>query len=182
MIELPTQETQIPRLEQADHTKPLFGQCSEVDYRDSGRTLRAITLEKYKEHIKVTNEVLREVGAEHTPKMMVFNKIDALTAEPNLKKILSRSYEGSITLSAVDEVGVLQLKNKIIQTVTQDMIETIIDVEYLDADKLSLVYRHARILDTQWGETVASFKVRLTKILFERYFNQPTEREENDTV
>ena len=46
----------------------------------------------------MTDEVLRQVGASDVPKIIIFNKIDAIIGEPQLPRILARSYPKSICI------------------------------------------------------------------------------------
>lgn len=67
----------------------------------------------YKDHISVTESVLKQIHADHVPQILVFNKFDKLSDEPNLPKILSKIYPKSICISSQNADNV----NKLIDTI-----------------------------------------------------------------
>ena len=125
----------------------------------------------YKDHMRVTDDVLKDVGAGDVERMYVFNKMDALKAEPRLAKILARSYPNSICISAESEADMKRLREALINYFARSMLETTLEVPYEDQRKMSLVYSHARVLETTWAEHCAVFKVRLSRTAFARYFD-----------
>lgn len=124
----------------------------------------------YKDHMQVTNEVLKDVGSGEVPQMCVFNKVDALNGEPRLARILARSYPGSVCLSAENEDDIRRLRDAIVEYFTRNMLELELNVPYEDSRRLSLVYTHARVLETTWAEDKAVFKVRVSRENYSRYF------------
>lgn len=125
----------------------------------------------YKDHIKVTDEVLAEVGASHVPRILVFNKIDMIENEPNLPRILSRIYPKSICVSGQKKSDTPKLRDAILNFLAQDMIEKSIHVQYHDSKTLSAIYAHTRILEAHWTQTEGVFKVRMSKNIYHRYFS-----------
>lgn len=68
----------------------------------------------FRDHIKVTEDVLKQIHADHVPKIFVFNKFDKLVNEPNLPKILAKAYPESICLSSQSNQDVQKLLNQIV--------------------------------------------------------------------
>lgn len=129
-----------------------------------------ISNKSYKEHIKVTDEVLRQVGASDVPKIIIFNKIDAIIGEPQLPRILARSYPKSICISSQKEEDIKKFRETIVQFLAQNMIEKVFHVHYEDSKMLSLIYSHTRVLEAKWTQEEGIFKVRMSKSIYHRYF------------
>ncbi len=124
----------------------------------------------YKDHIKITEEVLAQVGASEVPKLFIFNKIDMLASEPRLPKILARAYPKSICISSQKEEDIKRCREMIVQFLAQNMLEKTLHVAYGDSKTLSLIYAYTRVLDSEWMQDQGVFKVRMTKSVFQRYF------------
>ncbi len=136
----------------------------------------------YKDHIKITQDVLSQVGAGEVPTIFIFNKIDALSTEPRLPKILARIYPRSLCLSSQKEEDIKRCREAIVEFLAQNMLEKEFHVAYEDAKTLSLIYAHTRVLQSEWTPECGIFKVRMTKSAFSRYFAEsPHEEKENDT-
>jgi GTP-binding protein HflX len=69
----------------------------------------------YELQMHTTEEVLCEVGAEAIPMMIVFNKMDLITGEPFLPRILRKKYEHLCMLSSLNPTNILELRTLIFQ-------------------------------------------------------------------
>lgn len=67
----------------------------------------------FRDHIAVTDDVLKQIHAEHVPKIFVFNKFDKIN-EPNLPKILAKAYPQSTCLSSQNQNDVQKLLDQIV--------------------------------------------------------------------
>lgn len=128
----------------------------------------------HKDHMRVTDEVLGQVGAGAVPKMIVFNKMDLIKNEPNLPRILKRIYPNSVCVSGQSRSEIEKLKDSIVQFLAQDMIEKTIRIPYHDSQSLSAIYAHTRILESHWEQTEGVFKIRMSKSVYQRYFSMET--------
>jgi GTP-binding protein HflX len=153
-----------------------------------------ISHRNYKDHIRITDDVLREVGAADVPRLFVFNKLDQLEGEPRLERILSRTYPGCICMSANRPEDVNRLLEAIEGFFLRNMLEVTIDVPYpqgggasrrgdglssnhtlshgTDARSMGLIYSHARVLDTDWQDDLVRFRVRATRDFLSKHFPQ----------
>jgi GTP-binding protein HflX len=134
----------------------------------------------WKDHMRVTDEVLKEVGAGEVPRLLVFNKVDALKGEPRLARILERSHPGSVCVSASSEADMRRLREAILNYFLRDMVEFSIDVPYSDNRLMALVHGHARVLETAWKDDVASFRLRMSKETYARYFEDVVRARSDD--
>ncbi len=124
----------------------------------------------FKDHIEITNEVLRGVGAGDVPRIFVFNKLDDLRGEPRLARILARSYPNSVVLSARDPSDVEKLLLHIQDFFVQNMTEAHVQVSYDHARLLGLIYAHARVMSVDWEDDLAHFHIRATKDFLKKHF------------
>lgn len=140
---------------------------------------------RYKDHIRVTDDVLKEVGAGDVDRMYVFNKIDSLKGEPRLAKILARAYKNAICVSAQQPDHIRKLRDALIQYFSRNMLEISIKVAYDDAALMGAIYAHSRVLSTEWTEEDARFRVRVSRTSALRYFAHlltPAERAHHGLV
>lgn len=129
-----------------------------------------ISHKSYRDHIKVTEKVLSQVGASEVPKIIIFNKIDSIIGEPRLPQILARSFPKSICISSYKEEDIRRFRETIIQFLAQNMVEKKFNVNYGDSKMLSLIYAHTRVLEANWTQDEGIFKVRMSKSVYQRYF------------
>lgn len=125
---------------------------------------------RYKEHIRVTDDVLKEIGAGDVERMYVFNKVDALKGEPRLGKILMRAYKNAVCVSAQQPDDIRKLRDSLIEFFSRNMLEISIQVTYEDSALMSLIYAHSRVLSTEWTDADARFRIRVSRANARRYF------------
>lgn len=130
---------------------------------------------RYKDHMQVTDEVLRDIGAAEVPRIYVFNKLDEIKGEPRLAKILTRGYRDSIAVAAQREEDMARLREHIVNFFVRDMVEVELQVPYNDSAQLGQIYAHTKVLSTSWENEVVHLKVRAARHVLERYFQFPTE-------
>ncbi len=136
----------------------------------------------YKDHMQVTEDVLKEIGASDVPRMIVFNKVDELKSEPRLARILARTYPGSIALSAQNEADGQRLRECIVEYFSRNMVEKTLHVSYDDAKTMNLVRTQTRVLEVKWNEDGAIFHIRAPLSIMQRYFESPKTTETPEEV
>jgi GTP-binding protein HflX len=125
---------------------------------------------RYKDHIRVTDDVLKEVGAGDVERMYVFNKIDSLKGEPRLAKILARAYRNAVCVSAQQPDDIRKLRDALVEFFSRNMLELTLNVAYDDASLLGNIYAHSRVLSTEWTDEDARFRIRVSRANARRYF------------
>ncbi|NBX17738.1 MAG: GTPase HflX [Proteobacteria bacterium] len=127
---------------------------------------------RYKDHIRVTDEVLKEVGASDVERMYVFNKTDALKGEPRLAKILARAYKNAVCVSAQQPDDIRKVRDALVEHFSRNMLEISLQVAYDDSALMGSIYAHARVLSTEWTDEVARFRIRVSRANALRFFTQ----------
>ncbi len=101
-------------------------------------------------HIRTTLDVLDRLGASEVPRYIVFNKLDCLSAAPELTEL--RSLCGNhpfSTLSAHNPEAVAALKDRLLETVRNDLLSIRLFIPYDAGAILPIVYRKCRIIKTE---------------------------------
>ena len=124
----------------------------------------------FKDHIKTTEQVLFEIGVRDTPVLYIFNKLDRLSHEVNLHRVLKRSYPHSLCISGQSEKDLERLKESILKFFLKDLIEIQCNVSVKNSELLSFIYTHTKILESQWNEDEAFFKLRMRRTTYDNLF------------
>lgn len=120
-----------------------------VDYSD----------ENYRQHIKVTQETLQEIGAADIPVLYVYNKADKCNVVPIPKRV----GENKIYLSAKNRQGLKELSSMILEQVYADYAETEFLFPYNMGQAVSYLLEHAQVLKQEYREEGVYLKVSCHK-------------------
>jgi GTP-binding protein HflX len=110
--------------------------------------------------LDVTYEVLREIGAQNVPSMLLFNKADRL--EPEARAALARKHKaaGAIVMSAHDPGDVAELRRTVLAFFEERMVEEELVVPYAKQSLLGEVYENARVVGEEYDESGTRLRVR----------------------
>ena len=117
----------------------------------------------YEEHIKVTRQVLNDIGAGDIEQIMIFNKLDLLD-DPILPRVLRAAYRGSMSLSATNIGDAKKLRDHIFHHFVKNLVTYKISLDSDDAANISIVYKNCQILETDYEqEGKVSFSLQSTR-------------------
>ncbi len=102
----------------------------------------------FKEHMRVTNETLTELGAGHIPQLVVYNKADRIDAPFALPKVGIHQ----IHTAAKDGVGISQLMELIISEIYGKLFRAKILLPYTEGSLYSLMQKEATILQQEYRD------------------------------
>ena len=105
----------------------------------------------YEEHIKVTRQVLNDIGAGDIEQIMIFNKLDLLD-DPILPRVLRAAYRGSMSLSATNLEDAKKLRDHIFKHFVKNLVNYSISLDSNDSHNISIVYKNCLILDTDYEQ------------------------------
>jgi GTP-binding protein HflX len=114
--------------------------------------------------LEVTRDVLREIGADAVPGLVVLNKADRLDAAA--KEHLAREHatsevsEGVVVLSAHSPDDVAGLRRTILAFFEARMVEGDLLVPYAKQSLLGEVYENARVVAEEFGEVGVAMRIR----------------------
>ncbi|HEX7665470.1 MAG TPA: GTPase HflX, partial [Polyangiaceae bacterium] len=108
--------------------------------------------------LKVTRDVLGEIGAGSVPSLLLLNKRDRLTDEDRAE--LAKKHPDAIQLSAHDPADVAMLRQRILDFFDAAMTEDVLVVPYNRQSLLGSVHENARVLEETYDEVGTHLKVR----------------------
>jgi len=117
-----------------------------VDYSDDA----------YQEHMHVTNETLKEIGADQIPQLIVYNKVDLLMSRDAVERpcpdVLPKVRKDSIFIAAGKEIGIEELATLIQQTVYADNEDVSFLIPYDKAGIASSIQQRNHVLEMIYRE------------------------------
>lgn len=116
----------------------------EVKYADLLLEIIDYSDENHGEHMKVTEDTLRELGAEQIPCIRVYNKCDGLL--DNLPSVR----EDSIYMSAKKNLGIEELVQMISDRIYQDYVDCVMLIPYTEGSLVSYFSENATIKETEY--------------------------------
>lgn len=111
----------------------------------------------FREQLKVTQEVLAEVGAGEIPKFLVLNKVDRLAEDQML--FLAREFPDAVFLSALNRDHVLKLRDRLISYFDTLMTEESVLVPYASQGILGEVRERAKVLSEEYTDTGVNLRL-----------------------
>ncbi len=96
------------------------------------------------QHHQTTLEVLKELGAHQKRMITVFNKIDLLEDEHLIPR-LRRKLDSPLFVSAVDGQGLEELKQRLIEEMSEDMTSLKLHIPYSRYEIMAMLHRHCEI-------------------------------------
>ena len=112
----------------------------------------------------VVEDVLRELGLQERPTILVFNKIDQLThgEEEALRNRVAAAWDQrAVFTSAVDDGGLNELRDVLLQEMRKQRPEVRVEIPYADGEALATVYREGEVLRREENGTSVGLVARL---------------------
>jgi GTP-binding protein HflX len=114
------------------------------------------------EYYKTTMHVLRELGAEEIPMLIVFNKIDNITDETILTDLL-KQYPKSIPVSAKKNLGLDELAKQIDEALSAN--QYIFHFPLTRTDLPALLYRKGTVINERYENDYIEVEARVDAVL-----------------
>jgi len=115
---------------------------------------------EFRDHIRVVNDTLEELGAAATLTLMAFNKIDMLedrSALPGLRK----DFPGSVFLSATRGINILGLKEALLGMVQKGFKDVRLRIPHVEQSVISRCFDLGEVLDQQYDDASAVLTLRI---------------------
>lgn len=115
----------------------------------------------YENQIKVTQETLKEIGADKIPVLYVLNKIDLLKAMPdNINGVLTSAKNGS---------GMKDLVNKLCDQLFCDYVDLKVCIPHKEGGLLAYINREVIILNAEYTEEGALLSIQCSKSKLKKF-------------
>lgn len=115
----------------------------------------------YKHHLKVTNDTLKEIGAESVPMIYVYNKIDLVDDYLTEKN--------GVYISAKKNLGIDKLVETISNKVFNNYINCNMFIPYDKGNLLSYLNDNARVIDRKYRNDGTELSIECSNIDYEKY-------------
>ncbi len=119
----------------------------------------------YQKHLKVTQEVLKELGVDNKPQFVVFNKKDILN-DPVRARIIMRNYPSSFLVSSYSEEDMKDLREHIINYFLSLQEHYDLFIPYEAGDAHSRIRGNANILNMTSHEQGIFYRIRIPDFIF----------------
>ena len=114
----------------------------------------------FENHIDVTNQTLKEIGADNIPVIYVYNKIDLLD-------IVNR--DNGVCISAKNNIGIDELIEKISKNIFSDYVNCKMMIPYLKGKVLSYLNQGFAVFNTEYTEEGAVLDIELSPSNYNKY-------------
>lgn len=118
--------------------------------------------------ISAVRSVLEEIGAHKTPALMVFNKIDAIEDEQDLK-LLQSAHSGAQFVSAKSGLGLEALMQTIDDVASKSSPVIHVCIPYTRGDLVRLAYERGSVLSETFEEEGTVMTLRVPNQLLSQY-------------
>jgi len=113
------------------------------------------------EQLESVDEVLKQIGANHKPSIIVFNKIDTMNEE--IFKKARQLYPQAIFISALQKLKVDSIRQAVLETIKKEEIELSLNLPLVKTKEISLLKNNAQILNETHLDGIANIKFRCYK-------------------
>lgn len=120
----------------------------EVKYADLLLHVVDFSDEGYKEHMRVTNETLKDIDALGIPQIIVYNKIDKCSAQDSIE--IPKIVNNSIYLCAGLDKGIDELIDLIKDNVYKDRSKAEFVFDYNNSKLSSMLMENTQVLSTEY--------------------------------
>tara|TARA_X000001036_G_scaffold196964_1_gene185544 strand:+ start:8755 stop:9987 length:1233 start_codon:yes stop_codon:yes gene_type:complete len=119
------------------------------------------------EHLNTIKNVLSDLNAIDIPKSIIMNKIDQIDKEQELKKIRSK-FPGAIFISALHHLKLDDIKFHIIDKIESEFETFDITIPYHKGKTISQLQNKVEIIESNYGDTEISLKIKGKKDIIEK--------------
>jgi len=103
------------------------------------------------EQIEAVNSVLKELGCDNKPTLLVLNKVDKVQ-DLSFLHVLQKNHRRSVSVSAATRQGLDELQAAVIEMLSADFADTEIDVDAGNGKVLAYLAAHAEIYRQQFHD------------------------------
>jgi GTP-binding protein HflX len=114
-----------------------------------------------REQIESVDSVLKEIGAEGKPTLMVFNKIDQLNGNRNIISGLLERYPASVAISATTGDGLPELLQQLASQLRPIRKFVELEIPHGQSGVIARLYEVAQVIESDYEGASARFKARI---------------------
>jgi GTP-binding protein HflX len=123
------------------------------------------------EQIRAVAGVLKELGCEHKPTLLVLNKIDRLE-DLSLLHVLEKHHPRAVAISAGKRQGMDKLRDAVIEMLSADFVNAQIDAQAGNGRVLAYLSAHAEVYHQEFHDDRVTVRCYLPRFLI-RHLQEP---------
>ena len=112
--------------------------------------------------IDTVHEVLEEIGVERTNMLLVLNKTDRV-ADRSIVDVLRAKHENSLTISALERIGIHRLEEAVVQRIGAGFVLAEIDTNAGNGILFAYLAQHAEVTAKEYEDSRVRLKCRIDR-------------------
>ena len=118
-----------------------------------------ISSSQVEDHIQTIENVLKDMGAQEIPKIIVLNKVD-LISDRNMIEKRQREFPNSVTVSAQQHLRLSELKSRIIAKMEENFQTIDLEFSYDQGKTIAHAQEGVEVLKREYEETRVKLRIR----------------------
>jgi GTPase len=114
----------------------------------------------FKNQLRVAEELIREMGAEELPTVLVFNKIDRMANEDTVGH-MKRQYPEAVFVSCQQGMGMDDLRAAIVREYEANLLPYRVELKYPQNNLIQKIRKHALIIKEDYQKTSVTLDLRV---------------------
>ncbi len=147
----------------ADLVASFKSTLEEVAFADYILHVVDVSNQTFREQIDIVNETLAQLGCSTKPGIIVFNKVDRVEDFEIVRSILSEYNGSSVAISAERHINLSQLKDKMLELMSSDIVEKSFRIKPAQSEKLAKILSVAEFIQESEHPDSLHLKVRMRK-------------------
>ena len=135
---------------------------NEVTLADLILIILDVSSKQILDHYKTIISVLEELGASRHPTLVVMNKIDRLDPTSKINHLKLKFPDG-VFVSALNQLRINQLNDKIIQMIDQNLEELDLLFSYKEAKKIAIAQEGVKVMERKYNNDHVKLTVKGTR-------------------
>jgi GTP-binding protein HflX len=114
----------------------------------------------FKDQLRITEELIREMDAEELPTVLVFNKIDRMANEDTVGH-MKRQYPEAVFVSCQQGMGMDDLRAAIIREYEANLLPYRVELKYPQNNLIQKIRKYALIIKEDYQKTSVTLDLRV---------------------
>ena len=114
----------------------------------------------FKDQLRIAEELIREMGAEELPIVLVFNKIDRMTNEDTVGH-MKRQYPEAVFVSCQQGMGMDDLRTAIVREYEANLLPYRVELKYPQNNLIQKIRKYALIIKEDYQKTSVTLDLRV---------------------
>ncbi len=132
------------------------------EVRDANLLLHVVDISHpdFLQQMHTAEQLLRDLGVENTPKILVFNKMDDMKDRTNLQKI-KYDFPNAVFISCKKKQGLDKLRKEIIGQYEKNLLPYKVILKYDQSNLIPTIRQHALIIKEKYNQDTLTLELRV---------------------